>query len=260
MDSNQFYLTLPSNSDPKNTASTFTTNLPRLIDLSGDWEVGLAEIIYANSWYNIAQAQNVIQFFDVDNNVRQKIKIPRARYQTINELIETINNSIGVVSKQDKVNYLSGINFRYDHVRKGCTILIDCTRFRGLKISEHLRYMLGFKDLQFINIDYINNKNVTLISQHAPDMLGGMHSIYVYCDIVAPQIVGNIFAPLLQVINVEGQYMDIVNHAYITPHYIPILKKSFNSIEILLKSDQDDPIPFEYGKSIVKLHFRRVLH
>jgi len=45
-----FYLTLPSNSSMQshdgNTAAKFTTCLPSAIDLSGEWEVALSEIIY----------------------------------------------------------------------------------------------------------------------------------------------------------------------------------------------------------------------
>ena len=55
---NMFYLTLPSNSsadafDKKNTQSEFQIQLPEPIELKGDWEVGLAEIQYPSSWYNI---------------------------------------------------------------------------------------------------------------------------------------------------------------------------------------------------------------
>ena len=44
----RFYLTLPSNSSmkyyPENTVAQFTTKLNNMIELDGDWEVGLAEI------------------------------------------------------------------------------------------------------------------------------------------------------------------------------------------------------------------------
>ena len=47
---NDFYLTLPSNNSmgyyPENTLAQFTSRLPNVINLSGDWEVGLGEIQY----------------------------------------------------------------------------------------------------------------------------------------------------------------------------------------------------------------------
>ena len=47
-----FYLTLPSNAS-NNTFAHYITDLPRLIDLTGEWECGLAEIQYSTTWYNI---------------------------------------------------------------------------------------------------------------------------------------------------------------------------------------------------------------
>ena len=52
-----FYLILPSNASmkmyPNNTLAHYITDLPQRIDLSGEWECGLAEIQYPHTWYNI---------------------------------------------------------------------------------------------------------------------------------------------------------------------------------------------------------------
>ena len=54
---NMFYLTLPSKSSmnyfPNNTLTHYTTKLPKIMDLNGTWEIGLAEIQYPHSWYNV---------------------------------------------------------------------------------------------------------------------------------------------------------------------------------------------------------------
>ena len=61
---NQFYITLPSNSLSKNSAAEFVTTLPVNIHLDGDWDVGLSEIIYGNTWFNITSHNDKITFFD----------------------------------------------------------------------------------------------------------------------------------------------------------------------------------------------------
>jgi hypothetical protein len=52
----QFYITLPSDSSvkyfPNNTVAHYTTKLPESLNLNGDYEVGLSEIIYTKSWHN----------------------------------------------------------------------------------------------------------------------------------------------------------------------------------------------------------------
>ena len=51
------FLTLPSNSFiqfyPENKVSDYIVHLPKELNLASPWEVGLAELIYQNSWYNI---------------------------------------------------------------------------------------------------------------------------------------------------------------------------------------------------------------
>ena len=70
------FLTLPSNSSmdiyPENKLSDYTVHLPKEINLSGSWELGLSEILYPNSWYNIDTnkcyifyLRGAVQFFAV---------------------------------------------------------------------------------------------------------------------------------------------------------------------------------------------------
>jgi len=53
---NHFHVTLPYDSSkdtyPDNTTSHLTTKLSERIELDGECEVGLAELIYPHTWYN----------------------------------------------------------------------------------------------------------------------------------------------------------------------------------------------------------------
>src|ERR1700759_1580169 len=50
-------MTLPSNSSqeffPEHTLTEFITKLPSTIELTGEWEVGLAEMMFPRTWYTI---------------------------------------------------------------------------------------------------------------------------------------------------------------------------------------------------------------
>ncbi len=96
-----------------------------------------------------------------------------------------------------------------------------------------------------------------LIAREPPDMRNGIDSLYVYCDIVEPQIVGNGMHQLLDTVAVSGNFGDIIDRRFSTPHYIPLLAKQFDSISFTIKDDLDRLIPFNFGKCIIKLHFRR---
>ncbi|KAF4517053.1 hypothetical protein B566_EDAN004673 [Ephemera danica] len=42
-----------------------------------------------------------------------------------------------------------------------------------------------------------------------------------------------------------------------TPHYLPVMRRSFDNIQIHLSEETGTPMPFLYGTSCIKLHFRR---
>ena len=84
-----------------------------------------------------------------------------------------------------------------------------------------------------------------------------MSTIYVYCDIVEPQVVGDTNAQLLKTIPVEGKFGDVIAKTFTNIQYVPIQTRSFENIEILLRNDTGDPVPFELGKVVITLHFRQ---
>ena len=84
-----------------------------------------------------------------------------------------------------------------------------------------------------------------------------MSTIYVYCDIVEPQIVGDTNAQLLKTIPVEGKFGDVIAKTFTNIQYVPIQTKSFENIEILLRNNAGEPVPFERGKVVSALPFRQ---
>jgi hypothetical protein len=89
------------------------------------------------------------------------------------------------------------------------------------------------------------------------DLQAGIHALYVYCDLLQFTHVGDIKAPLLQVVNSGGEAGDVITRYYERPRYIPLQKKNFDSIQILIRDDLGEKIPFETGKVLLTLHFRR---
>ena len=83
-----FYLYLPSNTKHTgNTPGEFIVPLAQSYELVGEWEVGLIEIQYARTWYNVPSDQ----FVQVGNTT---ILIPEGIYADIGELIKILNKKI----------------------------------------------------------------------------------------------------------------------------------------------------------------------
>ena len=83
------------------------------------------------------------------------------------------------------------------------------------------------------------------------------NSLYVYCDAAEAISVGDIKAPLLRVVDAAGNVGDLIHRLYTTPQYVPVSRKEFNTVEIDIRDDTGRPVPFEFGKVVGILHFRR---
>ena len=91
----------------------------------------------------------------------------------------------------------------------------------------------------------------------AMDPNRGFNSLYVYCDAAEAIPMSDIKAPLLRVVDAAGNCGDSIHRLYTTPQYMPVSKKEFNTLEIDIMYDTGRPVPFEIGKVVATLHFRR---
>ncbi len=82
-------------------------------------------------------------------------------------------------------------------------------------------------------------------------------SIYVYCDIIEPQIVGNRTVPLLDIVWDKGKGKREITHFSENLHYVPVRTKSFEEVKVLLRSNTNERISFEHGQTSITLHFVR---
>ena len=90
-----FYLTLPSSvrfAATENKLCDYTTELPTNIELDGTWEVGLAEVAFTRSWFNVTSDQ-LIGIQDIRGRIYAKHPLRAGYYQTI-ELLNLINECL----------------------------------------------------------------------------------------------------------------------------------------------------------------------
>lgn len=248
----QFYVTLPSNSSlsyfPDNKTCRYTTKLHSALSLNEDYEVGLAEIQFQNTWYNVGEDNNWLVFYtygetevlDTAVPLSYRVSIPTGYYFTGEELCDTINSVL-----PDHIN--DKIGFYYKKRSRRCYVVI---RERvEVVISCHLAMILGFERECRIT--------ETTLSPLPVDVHMHFHTFYVYTDIIQYQHVGDATVPLLRTIAVKPnkRHENIVN-TYVAPHYIPLKIFNFETIDIILTTETGEVVPFERGKVIVKLHFR----
>lgn len=121
-----------------------------------------------------------------------------------------------------------------------------------VRLSPELARILGF--------DHIQQDDIALVhhARYPPDLQKSLPvHMYIYSDIVEPQLVGDTVAPLLRIINTNIKEYGASNvHIFENPHYVPVQRKQFDQIIIDLRDSTGNPLPFQYGSVCVKLHFR----
>jgi len=68
------------------------------------------------------------------------------------------------------------------------------------KIPSDSAYMLGFEKEQFSDLERTTGK-IIVSSLHPVDTSCSLTHLHLYCNILSPQIVDNVLAPLLQIIS-----------------------------------------------------------
>lgn len=239
-----FNLTLPSNASmsvfPNNTMTKFKTKLPKRIELEGEkWYVALTECYIPKTWYTIKN-QSIL----VHNKYGIEEVYPKdGYYDRVEDLLKEITKQFNSLPFPDKPT------ISYDDITKKVVLNIPPHALVGL--SPELALILGFD-----KADQTNAFNEFYPSQadSVSDITGGLHCVYIYCDIVEQVIVGDSLAPLLKAIPVITQ-KNFVHCIFENYTYVPIQKKDFDTIQIELYDDFGREIKFESGKLYITLNF-----
>ena len=109
MNGSHFYLTLPSNASmdvfPDNKTTGYRVQLPHIVNLEGDWEVGLYPISYPNTWYTLRNHQNHIYCSTNGQSFRYSAIIDYGYYASMSDLIKSINASVKKELGNSKITF-----------------------------------------------------------------------------------------------------------------------------------------------------------
>ena len=298
MEGEQFLLVLPSNSSmrhfPNNTTSSFSTELPHAIVLHGEWEVAISEIQFPCTFLHVRHNENVIRFVDVNPDeetngpfTAKEAPIPNGIYNDIHELIKAIN----IACKEAESHFY----FEQQSASGGKVyISINCDEkcklLHHINFSDNLLRMLGFSAAISGNHHFYPklairkpNSNETeekvFLTTGFDKKTGQRHTtgywstepyslwraipdkMFVYCDICAPYIIGDVRIPLLRIVPIEissHNYAFGANMKHFSfPNYIPLQRTNFRTIEIDVRDHLGNKISFEFGTLTVTLHFKR---
>lgn len=254
MEEDSFYLTLLSNSSmiyyPNNKTTNFCTQLPKTIHLEGEWLVALMEFQYPCSLLSVRKKQNIIYLeertTDPEKTIKLKLRLETGNYDNVDDLLLALNTDTHLISK--------GVTFILNKASQRISASFETdSPVISLRFSICLSLQLGFEPDE----DVFSNRH----GKHPANVILGLPSqFFIYCDILEPQIVGDTNAKLLRVVSADNsKYMYGAQKMKIfsPPHYIPVLKRGFENIEIDIRTETGESVPFSFGTVCVKLHFKR---
>ena len=253
---------------PNNTAAKFTTALPQALDLEGNWEVALSEINVPARWYNIREEVHWLKLN------QHYINIPGGFFLTVPDVMRKMVDEIKKVEEYKDVDMkvfqsarrqitwaqsARGFQFIFVYVYENNRVIINVPLNVTMEFSPDLANVLGMPHTVYHKPENVSQqaRGFQVSSELQPGLVDNTMMAYVYCDIVESTIVGDSKVPLLRTVNLDSKADNIINHIYTSPVYRPIQKKHFDTIETYIYTDTGRPIPFETGKSVVTLHFRR---
>ena len=106
------------------------------------------------------------------------------------------------------------------------------------KVTVHLqnRTELFFSEIGQM-LGFSPNKVISRAStaERVVDLQRGFHDLYVYCDIIQSQYVGDALVPLLRIVPVEGKDGERISKSFIRPQYVPVSRKQFETIEVNIR-------------------------
>ena len=259
-----FIMELVSNTSvemfPKNTLSSFTNFLPEQLNLEGQWEVAVSEIVYPSMYQNITEGK----FKSFDENFSKSTwtyNLEPVLYTFITDIAEAMHTII-----QERNNH------------KETCITVKVSRRTHKVVTVLATDTCGFAfcstDLgHFSDNNVANEFGVLMIGNgpHQPEFAYGIvriHSLTIYSDLVDNNIVGETKTPLLRRfpfisklkggnITTTGQYMHYQTFSNL--QFRPVLKSSFHSIHIDLRDISGEKISFvSVGITRLVLMFRKV--
>ena len=245
-----FYIALPSDSStkyfPENTLSGYTTNLPREIVLNGNWECGVSEVQYPLSFFNVSEDMSLSKVY---SSIRQQTLRFSPGFYTTNDVVKKINVLISKDRGEIKIDSHSG------------KIRITTGTY-PLHMSPALYAFLG-RDFEPKSENGIFEKSTTYKGLRVIDTRQSFNTLFIYCDTLAPRIVGDTNSSLLVTLPNGGKrvlFGDTVTTRFTKIMYYPVAKRRFHTIRIDVRTDVCAPAKFEGGKVFVELHFGKVIN
>ena len=241
---------------PENSLSAFSNLLSDSIELSGQWEVALAEITYPSLYNNITDGEFtfVYQRVGPDNKLwdHEKMQLPTGMYNSLDDIIQKIREASSKIRPKRKMSLKAKV------INMSGLVELTLDKDQALIVdSDDLSSILGIPRLQPIPFGHPTK----YVGKFPVDFVR-IHSVMVYADIVEYDIVGDTKAPLLRSFPFKHNTHanpTMSSTSFDQLQFRKLSRHNFHSIRIELRTPTGELIPFKaIGTTRIVLIFRKI--
>jgi hypothetical protein len=188
----------------------------------------------------------------VDNTwTYYKLHVPKGYYNSIQQLGDVISKQFEKAYGSYGAHLDAEVDFAtgyFSLIARGCKVIVfDSTKYLldilGISTTKHAE-----RDFTVLKAAYgvwkLHKADLALLGTKKPQ-LDVMHSMYVYSSLIEAQPVGDAEAPLLGIVPCgSSQPGERIHYAFNPLSYLPLSVPYARTIEIELKTDLGDPVPF----------------
>ena len=253
---------------PNNTLTNYTTRLHTRLELGepGSWEAGLAEIHYPHTWKNVFEPRmdperinpelledtdplypphrddySISAFPLLNQYLHDNHPLEPGHYKKVSDVVKIYDRRLSQFAK-----------FTWD--RSQSRVRIHVHQDKRIILTDALARLWHIeKDLNA----FMKDGGKTFEGKRVDDVFPDIAHMYVYCDLVNHQLVGDSRVPLLRIVPLTGRAGENVTTVYENIQYVPVRGGPVQNIEVDIRDDTGRPISFRYGRVVVSLHLRK---
>ena len=141
--------------------------------------------------------------------------------------------------------------FRWEHYANRVRATI--APYKAVFFSDRMQKLLGLGK----RLHSKDNKAAIYTGEFVNTYLPNYSNMYMYSNLAQHRPVGDTEAPLLCIIPVTGDYGNFNAHICEDVHFVPAVGGETGMVEIDIRDEMGQPIPFEPGKLVVVLQLHK---
>lgn len=213
---------------------------------------------------NLPISSKLLAVDGVDKN-GEPLRIKKTEFKSTNDVKNFVNEAINEHTDHNKYQF-EGDNYPFLYIdnnfvaiKAGLTVYEE---YVWPVFSLELQKLLGFEERLVYPYeaftDYYTRSRGVIVGKTNPESKLDRYFVYVYCNLIKPSFVGASKVNLLRPVEIPIGDSGIVSHRFGNDcYYHSLLAPSFDNVEIELRFDDGELVPFKGGRSLVILHFRR---